>query len=164
MVNIIVGRWDHQLTHLHIHIDYSRNISLKITKIQNFISSLCFIRFRSKCSLFYSKCFTLSIALFKPGPDFPLSTKYIQMIQVRCSGVARIFPVGWHWGALGFRRGANILSWQAPPPPPLKMPHLKEILIFRRNKLTSKKIKVITFVGGGGGVVWAQEEQPLTKA
>ena len=35
----IVRRWHHHLTHLHIHIDCSRNV-LKITKILNFISSL----------------------------------------------------------------------------------------------------------------------------
>ena len=34
-------------THFHIHIDYSRNVLLKNTKIKNFISSLFFIRFTS---------------------------------------------------------------------------------------------------------------------
>ena len=37
------------------------------------------------------------------------------------SGVARIFPVGWHWGGGGgpwvFVGGTKILSWQDPPPP-----------------------------------------------
>ena len=48
-----VRRWDYQLTHLHIHIDCSRNVLLKITKIQNLISSLLFIRFTSNfhCSI-----------------------------------------------------------------------------------------------------------------
>ena len=36
------GDDNHQLTHLNIHIDCSWNVSLKITKIQNFISSLGF--------------------------------------------------------------------------------------------------------------------------
>ena len=36
----IVRPWHHQLTHLHIHIDTSRNVSMKITEIQNLISSL----------------------------------------------------------------------------------------------------------------------------
>ena len=38
----IVRQWHHQLTHLHIHIDCSRNVSMKITEIQHFISSLFF--------------------------------------------------------------------------------------------------------------------------
>ena len=54
----IVRRWHHQLTHLHIHIDCSRNVSLNFTKIQNFISSLFLIQFTSNfhCSvwIFYS--------------------------------------------------------------------------------------------------------------
>ena len=33
----VVRRWHHQLTHLRIHIDCSRNVLLKITKIQNFM-------------------------------------------------------------------------------------------------------------------------------
>ena len=46
----IVRWWHHQLTHLHIHINCSRNVSLKITKILN--------------SLSCSKVFTFSIELF----------------------------------------------------------------------------------------------------
>ena len=57
------------------------------------------------------------------------------------SGVARIFSVGGHWGALGFRRG----HYNFEPPPQKKKkkkkknPHLNRVLIFRRNKLTSKQ-------------------------
>ena len=51
----IVRWWHNQLTHfhIHIHIECSRNVSLKITKIKNFISSLFFIRFTSnfRCSI-----------------------------------------------------------------------------------------------------------------
>ena len=49
----IVRRWDHELTHLHIHIDCSRKVFLKITKIQTVTSSLFFIRFTSNihCSI-----------------------------------------------------------------------------------------------------------------
>ena len=80
------------------------------------------------------------------------------------SGVARIFPVGGHWGALGFRRGA-LTFWadkpHPPPPPKKKKKHLKlKVLIFRRNKLPSKKKKKSNhFCRGGDG-----EEQPFTKA
>ena len=55
----IERRWDHQLTHLHIHIKCSRNVSLKITKIQNFISSLLFIWFTSNFH-----CSILNVLLF----------------------------------------------------------------------------------------------------
>ena len=41
-------RWWHQLTRLHINIDCLRNVSLKITKLHNFESSLFFIQFKSK--------------------------------------------------------------------------------------------------------------------
>ena len=44
----IMRRWNHQLTHLH-HNYCSRNVSLKITKMQNFISSLFSIWFTSNC-------------------------------------------------------------------------------------------------------------------
>ena len=86
---------------------------------------------------------------------------------VMSSGVARIFSVGGHWGALGFRRGALKFWADKPPPPPpppkkkkkkKKNPHLKSVLIFRRNKLTIKKRKkkrkekVITSVGMGSSV------------
>ena len=65
-------------------------------------------------------------------------------IHLFISGVASIFSVGGHWGALSFRRGAKqFWAGQAPPPlhPPKKNPHVKRVLIFRRNKLTSKKKK-----------------------
>ena len=39
-----VRRW-YQLTHLHTHIDCSRNVSVKNTKLHNFISSLFLIPF-----------------------------------------------------------------------------------------------------------------------
>ena len=72
----IMRRWDYQLAHLHIHIDSSRNVSLKITtkkkkkkkkKNQNVIFSL-FFPIYINYSLFYLKCFTPSIQL-KPKPD-----------------------------------------------------------------------------------------------
>ena len=48
-----VRRWRHQLTHLHIHIHCSRNVSFKFTTIQNFISSLFSIQFTSNFYTFY---------------------------------------------------------------------------------------------------------------
>ena len=41
--------WHHQLTYLHIHIECSRNVSWKIAKPYNFISSLFLIWFLSNC-------------------------------------------------------------------------------------------------------------------
>ena len=56
----IVRRWHHQLTHLHIHIDWSRNVSWKFAKLQNFITSLFFNRFSSGFHRFVPIFFTLS--------------------------------------------------------------------------------------------------------
>ena len=58
----IVRWWHHQLTHLHIHIDWSRNVSWKFAETSEchthsfLIFQPIFIRF----SLFCSKFFTLS--------------------------------------------------------------------------------------------------------
>ena len=43
----VVRQWHHQLTHLHIHIDWSRNVSRKFAKLENVITSLFFNRFSS---------------------------------------------------------------------------------------------------------------------
>ena len=66
-----VRRWEHQHTHLNIHIDGSRNVSLKTTKLKKFISSLFFPRFLSvfHCSIRNVLIFLLN--WIKPGPDFP---------------------------------------------------------------------------------------------
>ena len=64
-------RWDHQLTHLHIHIDCSINVSLKITKIQSFISFLFFIRFTSNCHcsiLFFFSFYWINLNLDRISP------------------------------------------------------------------------------------------------
>ena len=53
-------RWHHQLTHLHIHIDWSRNVSWKIVKLQNVITSLFFNQFSSGFQYFVQKFLTLS--------------------------------------------------------------------------------------------------------
>ena len=43
----VVRWWHQQLTHLHIHIDWSRNVLWKFAKLQNVITSLFFDRFSS---------------------------------------------------------------------------------------------------------------------
>ena len=43
----IVRRWHHQLAHLNIHKDWSRNVFRKNVKFQNVITSLFSIRFSS---------------------------------------------------------------------------------------------------------------------
>ena len=67
-------------------------------------------------------------------------------------------------GALHFRGGTNILSWQAPSPHPLKNSHVKSPNFWAEqdDKQTNrgKGGKIITFVGGGGG----GEKQPFTNA
>ena len=55
----IVRRWHHQLAHLHIHSDWSRTVSWKFAKFQNFITSLFFNQFSSGFH-----CFVQKILLF----------------------------------------------------------------------------------------------------
>ena len=43
----VVRWWHHQLTHSHIHIDWSRNVLWKFAKLQSVITSLFFNRFSS---------------------------------------------------------------------------------------------------------------------
>ena len=54
----IVRQW-HQLTHLYIHIDWSRNVSWKFAKLQSVITSLFFNQFSSGFH-----CFVQKILLF----------------------------------------------------------------------------------------------------
>ena len=56
----VVRRWHHQLTHLHIHKDWSRNVSWKFAKLESVITSLFFNRFYIRFLLFCSENFTLS--------------------------------------------------------------------------------------------------------
>ena len=67
------------------------------------------------------------------------------------SGVARIFPVGEHWGGGPwiFVGGTNNLSWPPPPPPKKKTSSFSGGTSWQAKK--KEKKKVITFVGGGGG-------------
>ena len=53
----VVRWWHHQLTHLHIHIDWSRNV---LWKIQSVITSLFFNRFSSGFHCYVWTIFTLS--------------------------------------------------------------------------------------------------------
>ena len=59
----IVRRWHHQLTHLHIHIDWSRNVSWKFEKIQSVITSLFFNRFSSGFHYVVPKCLLFLLRL-----------------------------------------------------------------------------------------------------
>ena len=56
----VVRWWHHQLTHLHIHIDWSRNVLWKFAKLQSVITSLFFNRFSSGFHCLCLKIFTLS--------------------------------------------------------------------------------------------------------
>ena len=55
----VVRRWHHQLTHLHIHIDWSRNVLWKFAKLESVITSLFFNRFSSGFH-----CFVWNFLLF----------------------------------------------------------------------------------------------------
>ena len=68
----IVRRWHHQLAHLHIHTNWSRNVTWKFAKLQSVITFLFFNRFSSGFHCFYSQIFTLSyeikLNLFRISP------------------------------------------------------------------------------------------------
>ena len=61
----IVRAWRHQLAHLNIHKDWSRNVSWKNVKFQNVITPLFLIRFSSFFALFCREYFSLSFKFFK---------------------------------------------------------------------------------------------------
>ena len=51
----IVRQWHHQLAHLHIHTNWSRNVSWKCAKLQSVITFLFFNRFSSGFHCFIHK-------------------------------------------------------------------------------------------------------------
>ena len=68
----VVRWWHHQLTHLHIHIDWSRNVLWTFAKLESVITSLFFNRFSSgfhcyvwKFLLFFLK---FKLNLFRISP------------------------------------------------------------------------------------------------
>ena len=56
----VVRWWHHQLTHLHIHIDWSRNVLWKFAKIQSVHNFLIFQPIFIRFSLLCLEIFTLS--------------------------------------------------------------------------------------------------------
>ena len=68
----VVRWWHHQLTHLHIHIDWSRNVLWKFAKLQSVITSLFFNRFSSgfHCYVWTFLLFSLKfkLNLFRISP------------------------------------------------------------------------------------------------
>ena len=75
----VVRWWHHQLAHLHIHIDWSRNVSWKFAKLQNVITSLFFNRFSLGFHCFCSENFTLS--------------SEIKLEQLRTSPLSLVNPI-----------------------------------------------------------------------
>ena len=68
----VVRRWHHQLAHLHIHIDWSRNVLWKFAKLQSVVTFLIFQPIFIRISLFCSQYFTLSSEIkLNPVPEFP---------------------------------------------------------------------------------------------
>ena len=53
---LVKNIWHYQLTHLHIHIDVSRNVSWKFAKLESVITSLFVNRFSSSFHCFVQKC------------------------------------------------------------------------------------------------------------
>ena len=73
----IVRRWHHQLAHLHIHTNWSRNVSWKFAKLQSVITFLFFNRFSSGFHCFIHKFllffYEIKLNLFRISP---LSKEY----------------------------------------------------------------------------------------
>ena len=65
----IVRRWHHQLAHLHIHTNWSRNVSWKFVKLQSVITFLFFNRFSSGFHCFIHK-FLLFLMKLKHKASF----------------------------------------------------------------------------------------------
>ena len=92
----IVRGWHHQLTHLHIHIDCSRNVSLKIMKIQNFLSSLFFI-FTLNFAVLFKICYSffwinLNLDQISPLKTFwPTSHRFYFVEKTRLSIISNAF-------------------------------------------------------------------------
>ena len=67
----VVRWWHHQLTHLHIHIDWSRNVLWKFAKLQYVITSLFFNRFSSGFHYYVWKFLLVflkfKLTLIRPG-------------------------------------------------------------------------------------------------
>ena len=62
----VVRWWHHQLTHFHIHIDWSRNVLWKFVKLQSVITSLFFNQFSSgfHCYVWNFLLFLLKFKLY----------------------------------------------------------------------------------------------------
>ena len=62
----VVRWWHHQLTHFHIHIDWSRNVLWKFAKLQSVITSLFFNQFSSgfHCYVWNFLLFLLKFKLY----------------------------------------------------------------------------------------------------
>ena len=86
----IVRWWHHQLAHLHIHTNWSRNVSWKFAKLQSVITFLFFNQFSSGFHCFIHKfllfLMKLSLNLFRISP---LNSKMLYMpIQMMCVAVS----------------------------------------------------------------------------
>ena len=76
----VVRRWHHQLTHLHIHTDWSRNVSWKFAKLQHFITSLFFNRFSSGFHCFVQKILLFLLKLIDQLRTSPLNF-FLNVVQ-----------------------------------------------------------------------------------
>ena len=85
----VVRQWHHQLAHLHIHIDWSRNVLWKLVKFQSVITSLFFNQISSGFHCFVQKFVTLSseikLNLFRSSPLKHYALYTFQLVSP-CSG------------------------------------------------------------------------------
>ena len=100
-----VVRWcHHQLTHLHIHIDWSRNVLWKFAKLQSVITSLFFNRFSSgfHCYVWKVLLFLLSLTikpvvefLFKDSFGKKVTWLYSILSSVFCKRFLQVISLAW---------------------------------------------------------------------
>ena len=86
--------WHHQLAHLNIHKDWSRNVSWKNVKFQNVITPLFLIRFSSFLHQSVGKFLFFLWIYGNSGLDFPF--KLHVMLQFRF-WICFIFTASTHW-------------------------------------------------------------------
>ena len=98
----VMRLWHHQLTHLHIHIGVTRNVSWKFAKLQSVITSL-FFNFNQFSSSFHCLVRKLLLFLLK-----------IKLKLFWISPLTLIRPGFFGEGGGGVWGGAD----SAPPPPP----------------------------------------------
>ena len=82
-----------------------------------------------------------------------VTPNYYPLVPCIPSGVARICPVGGHWGAFNFRRGA-LKFWTIPPPPKKKGPHFPAEQADKQQQQQKLSLLAGAGVGLGGTAIY----------